>query len=337
MTAERRPPSIHAARAWKDGVVVTTGVDPLKLREYMDQPGELVWIDLVNPAESDLSAILTRAGLPQNAVEDLLGPLERPKIVQHEDWTYFTVYATRHNSEHEFGQAGVPLTRQRISAVVNGTTLLTVRLDDTFDMSLVVQRWDEGADVKAHGMAALVHGLLDVVVDGHFDTIQQLDDVAESLEDELFNDKPPNQQFIRKVYSLRKELSELRRVIVPMREIMQGLQRRTRSQDPDMEAWWIDLNDHVLRAIEWTESVRDMASSLIETDMSMQDWRLNTDMKKLAGWAGVIAVPTLITGWFGQNVEFPGNGEWTGLLISTLIIVGSSLALYLQFKRRDWL
>ena len=92
----------------------------------------------------------------------------------------------------------------------------------------------------------------------------------------------------------------------------------------------------MLRAAEWTESLRDLVSSAFETNLALNDERLNTIMKKLAGWAAIIAVPTAITGWFGQNVPYLGFNEPLGLWLSVAAIVVGSLALYLVFKAKDW-
>lgn len=92
-----------------------------------------------------------------------------------------------------------------------------------------------------------------------------------------------------------------------------------------------------MRASEWTESLRDMVSALFETHVSLLDARLNVVMKKLAGWAAVIAVPTAITGWFGQNVPFPGNGEPLGLVLSVGLIVALTGVVYVMLRRTDWI
>jgi magnesium transporter len=88
---------------------------------------------------------------------------------------------------------------------------------------------------------------------------------------------------------------------------------------------------------EWTESLRDMVTTVFETTLSLQDARLNTVMKKLTGWAAIIAVPTAITGFYGQNVHYPGIDTVGGFVVSTAIIVALVLGLYVMFKRRDWL
>ena len=107
--------------------------------------------------------------------------------------------------------------------------------------------------------------------------------------------------------------------------------------DEELARWYDDLYDHVLRAAEWTESLRDMVTTIVETNLSQQDTRLNTVMKQLAAWAAIIAVPTAITGWFGQNVPYPGFSEVSGYWQSVGLIAVLSITLYIVFKRRDWL
>ena len=195
-----------------------------------------------------------------------------------------------------------------------------------------------------------MHGLLDAVVDGHFDTIQQLDDVIEDLEDELFADRAHGRDFARRVYSIRKDLVALRRVVLPMREVVGALQRHRPTfaaqvlnndangiDHSDLDSWFDDLYDHVLRASEWTESLRDLIGSVFETNLSLQDQRLNDIMKQLAAWAAIIAVPTAITGWFGQNVPYPGFAAAWGVWLTTALILACSLGLFVAFRRRGWL
>lgn len=104
-----------------------------------------------------------------------------------------------------------------------------------------------------------------------------------------------------------------------------------------LDGYFEDLYDHVLRAAEWTESLRDMVSSVFETNLSLQDARLNTVMKKLAGWAAVIAVPTAVTGWFGQNVPYPGFQTTLGLVQSVVAMVIGTVGLYVLFRKKDWI
>lgn len=336
--------SLSASRAWRDGQVVDTDVVPEEIPALVADPDTLVWIDLLEPSTADLHRVVGSLGLPPTAVEDVLGRFERPKIVHHDRWTYVTTSAIRLDADAPGPDGGTArdLVRMRVSAIATASALVTIRLDPRWDMDEVVRRWEEDPDLIGRGVPALLHGLLDAVVDGHFDVLQDLDDRAEDLEDELLGDTPAGDSFIRELYALRKHLVRVRRVVVPMRDVVSGIERRPTSGaagalSQEMAPWWGDLYDHVLRASEWADSLRDMIAFMVETQMSLMDWRLNIVMKKLAGWAAIIAVPTLITGWYGQNVAFPGNGTWGGLAVSTALLLISSVTLYVVFRRRDWL
>lgn len=327
-------------RVWRSGEP-QPDFDFDTISDYLADTDTLVWVDLYHPDHAALTALAEELGLGIWAVEDAVAPSERVKATIYPTFTFFTVYAidvtTAPNSD-----TSALLTRHRISAFVLDRALVTVRLPPEFDIDEVSRRWDE-LDTPRYGVGGLVHGLLDVVVDGHFDAVQVLDDCIEGLEDELFN--PParvsvqRRTFQRRSFQLRKDLVHLRRVVLPMREVVGAIQHRRHDlqRAPDLDPLYIDLYDHVLRVSEWTESLRDMVSTVFETNLSLQDARLNTVMKKLTGWAAIVAVPTAITGFYGQNVPYPGEGTFGGFVVSTVLIVVLVGILYIMFKRRDWL
>lgn len=318
-------------RAWREGRLVHERVPLKDVVAIAHDPDVLVWVDIIAPTPESLSGFAADFGLPQTAVEDALGPKERPKLIRHDTHMFFTVYAVlpqRSTPEH--------LALSRLSGWVMPAALITIRRTDDFDMTEVVRRWEEDPELLKAGSGALVHGLLDTVVDDQFAWIETLDERVEELESQLFDNRQPGTPFARLLFDVRKELVTLRRIVLPMREVVSGLLRDPANTSAKLRPWFDDLYDHVLRAAEWTESLRDLVSSAFETNLALNDERLNTIMKKLAGWAAIIAVPTAITGWFGQNVPYPGFNEPLGLWLSVAAIVVGSLALYFVFKAKDW-
>jgi magnesium transporter len=228
----------------------------------------------------------------------------------------------------------------RISAYALPTCLLTIRKDNNFDMSTVIQRWNDDPGLVKFGVDGLLQGLLDVVIDEHFEILQELDDAIEDLIDILFDDKPDIRALQRRTFEIRRELVALRRVIAPMRDIVATLIRagqNTRQWPPSLLSYYEDLNDHALRAADWLESLRDLVSTIYDTNISLNDTRMNEVMKKLAGWAAIVAVPTLITGWFGMNVPYWGYGSPVGFAISGGLVIVVAVVLFISFKHRDWL
>jgi len=152
------------------------------------------------------------------------------------------------------------------------------------------------------------------------------------------DERPRDKEVQKRSFEFRKSLVLLRRVVLPMREVVNTLLRRDLDAiDEAMAPYFQDVYDHVLRATEWTESLRDLVTTILETNLSIQSNRMNLIMKKVTSWAAIIAVPTAITGFFGQNLKFVGFGTAWGVWFSIGLIAATSLALYVSFKRRDWL
>ena len=337
-------------RLWFDGELKAENFPLADVSEHLHEPGALVWVDMCNPEHRILCELADELGFDENAVEDVVAHSERTKATRYATHTFLTVYATALGPQVADDLESRLLTA-RVSIFVlpggNGGEaggVVTVRHEidpakPIFDIDEVVRRWDENSDLLRLGSPALLHGLLDVVVDGQFDTIQQLDDAIESLEDGLFDDRAQTRKIQRDTYRLRKELVELRRIVLPMREVINTIMRRRaeRGDTVELDGWYADLYDHVIRAAEWTESLRDMITTVFETNLSLQDARLNTIMKKLTGWAAIIAVPTAVTGWYGQNVPYPGFQDFAGVVSSAAIIVIVSFLLYVAFKRNNWI
>lgn len=322
-------------RVWKAGELQQE-FEFDRISDYLTEPDTLVWVDMFDPDHDALAALAQELGLNVWAVEDAVAPSERVKATVYPSHTFFTVYAV--TMETPTDEPKTLLTKHRISAFVLKNALVTVRLAPKWDIHEVLRRWDDLGG-QQYGVSALVHGLLDVVVDGHFDAVQVLDDGIEDLEDTLFDPPKRDANIQRRSFALRKDLVNLRRVVLPMREVVNTIQhhRAETHRAPELDPLYTDLYDHVLRATEWTESLRDMITTVFETNLSLQDARLNTVMKKLTGWAAIIAVPTAITGFYGQNVPYPGFDSWSGFVVSSALIVFLVVVLYVAFRRRDWL
>ena len=318
-------------RLYRNGQVHQGGFPIEELSELIAQEGVTAWVDFTSPSAKDLAAIEEELGLHSLAVEDAVQRAQRPKLDRYDTHLLLVAYAVSLNT------TSGELSSSEITAFITPRALVTVH-DDTFDMNRVATRWDNDADLAGHGVPFLLWGLLDEVVDSHFDTVQQLDTEIEGLEDALFDERPRDHEVQLRSFELRKSLVQLRRVVLPMREVVNTILRRDLAvSSPEMGPYFQDVYDHVLRATEWTESLRDLVTTILETNLSIQSNRMNLIMKKVTSWAAIIAVPTAITGYFGQNVPFPGSDTEWGVWVSAGAIVVTSLALFVVFRKRDWI
>jgi magnesium transporter len=300
--------------------------------EHLDKAGSVVWVDLCAPDADDLSHVAEELGLHRLAVADATDMRQRPKLDHYATHEFLNMYAV--DLDHATGQ----LLLSELSAFITANALITVRKDTAFDIDNVVARWDDLPDLAEFGVGFLLYGLIDHVVDGHFAAVQDLDEEIEKLEDLLFDQGTRDEELQRRSFALRKSLVTLRRVVLPMREVVNSLMRRDLQLLTDeMTPYFQDVYDHVLRATEWTESLRDLVTTILETNITLQGNRLNVITKKVTSWAAIIAVPTAITGWYGQNLPYPGFASTSGLISSFLLILIISVGLYITFKRKDWL
>lgn len=319
-------------RLYRHGVLVAEGFDVADVSEHLADPDSVVWVGFSEPSVADLDLVVAELGLHAVAVDDAVGRHERPKLDHYHSHLLLSAYGVGYDD------ATGAVTTSEVAAFVTRQALVTVSKDGRFDIDAVVQRWDAGADLADSGVAFLLWGLLDEVVDQYFDVVQRLDAEIEAVEDALFADRPRSREVQIRSFRLRKSLVLLRRVVLPMREVVNTLMRRDlHVVDSSMTPYIQDVYDHVLRASEWTESLRDLISTILETNLTVQGNRMNLIMKKVTSWAAIIAVPTAITGFYGQNVPYPGFANATGFWVSSVLIVAVSISLYAMFRRNDWL
>ena len=320
-------------RLYRDGVLEREGFPVAEISDHLADDAVVIWLDLHDPDRSDLAVLSDEFGLHSVAIENAVNRGQRPKVDRYQSYLFLNAYGAQLD-------AGTgELVTSELAAFVTARALITVRKDDGLDIGAVVERWDASPELAKFGVGYLLYGLLDNIVDGHFAVVQALDDAIEGLEDQLFADSPQRDREVqRRSFELRKSLVLLRRVVLPMREVVNALMRRDlHIVGDDLEPYYQDVGDHVLRATEWTDSLRDLVTSILETNVTIQGNRLNVITKKVTGWAAIIAVPTLITGYFGMNVPYPGFSEKAGFAASVATIVLAGLILYLVFKRNDWL
>jgi magnesium transporter len=321
-------------RVYRSGNLVAAGFPVAEISDYLDKDdGSVVWLDLLDPGERDLDVLSDEFGLHPLAVEDAEQQHERTKLDRYSGYLFLTAYSVRLNQKT--GRLGT----SELSAFIMQRALITIRKDESFDIGAVVRYWDGSPDLAKEGVGYLLHGLLDNIVDGYFSAVQSLDDQIEDIEDQLFSDNPREQGMVqRRSFELRKSLVLLRRVVLPMREVVNAVMRRDLGIMTDaLQPYYQDVYDHVLRATEWTESLRDLVTTILETNLTVQANRMNVISKKVTSWAAIIAVPTFVTGFYGMNVPYAGFGRAWGVAVAVVLMVVTSTTLYFVFKAKDWL
>jgi magnesium transporter len=320
-------------RLYRGGTCVEENFDPARISDHLETDDCVVWLDLESPRKEDLELLAEEFSLNPLAVEDATTERQRPKVDHYDDHVFISLYDV--TLIPETGS----LTAHELAVFAAPRYLITVRKTPGYSMDPIVARWDDNDNLAKYGVGYLLWGLLDVVVDGHFETVQQLDDQIDSLEDLLFAPDDQGNAVQRQSYELRKSLVRIRRVVLPTREVLNALMRRDMQiVDSDLMPYYQDVYDHVLRAADWTDSLRDLVSTILETNLTIQGNRMNLIMKKVTSWAAIAAVPTVVTGYYGMNVvTYPHAGTHSGGLAALVLSIFGVAFLYVMFRKRDWL
>jgi magnesium transporter len=319
-------------RLYRGGVLEREGFPVAEVSECLERPGSIVWVDLFRPSPDQLHELARELGLHELAVEDALDEHQRPKLDRYATHLFLSSKAVRVDRDQG------ALEESEIDAFINERWLITVRKDEGFAVDQVLARWDRSPDLARNGVSFLLYGLLDVVVDGYFDAVEVFDAYYDEVSDGIFAERPldPGQQ--RHWFDMRQAMVRFHRLVVPTREAVSSLMRREHTiVTEELYPYYQDVYDHILRIAESTDSLRDLVSTIVETNLSLRDYRQNQIVKKVSSWAAIIAVPALITGYYGMNVPYPGSGRVWGFVFSTGLIIVASAGLYLLFRRRDWL
>ncbi|HET6951038.1 MAG TPA: magnesium transporter CorA family protein [Acidimicrobiales bacterium] len=319
-------------RAYRKGVLEAEGFPVSEVSDRLDDPDAVVWIDYCRPTADDLEAVAAQLGLHELAIEDALEPHQRPKVDRYPTHLFVTAQSVALDAARR------RLDSTEVDAFVGPRWLVTVRSSDGFATGPLTRRWDAAPELVALGPGYLLHTLLDRIVDDYLATVDSFGDYYDDVSDGIFADTPLGPEHQRQWFEMRRVLVRFTRVVAPLREAASTLAHTPHEAiAPEVVPYFQDLYDHVIVVHEATESLRDLVTSLVEANLSLRDFRQNQVMKKVSSWAAIIAVPTLITGYYGMNVPYPTSGRASGVVVSVLVMVAASTGLYVLFRRRGWL
>jgi magnesium transporter len=323
-------------RAYREGQLQDMEMDLDDISDFLGLPDSMLWLDLEGATKENVSMLGREFGFHELALEDCLHPHQRPKIEQYGSYYFLVAYAVS-VKEGE-------LVEHEMAIFVGRNFLVTVRKEPPYDMADVIKRTMAHTDLCKEGGAYLLYVLLDEVVDGYFTALEGLEDEAEDVEDKVFGKdqpsdaEPPAADEQSDIFKLKKQLLKFRRVIAPLREVLDVMQRRTiEVVTVPLEPYYRDVYDHVLRATDFLDNLRDILSSTLEAHLAVISNRLNEVMKRLTSWGAIILVPTLIAGIYGMNFRNMPELRWQiGYPLALGLMLVSAGMLYRAFKRRRW-
>lgn len=292
--------------------------------------GSFVWVGLYEPEESLLDKLQEEFGLHDLAVEDAQSAHQRPKIEAYGNTLFLAVQTAQKAEDHvAFGETQV---------FVGERFLITVRHGASLSYASVRQRLEREPEALALGPTAALHAVLDFVVDNYQPISTDFESELDALEQDIFAESF-RRGTIQRLYELRKELTRMRLAVAPMQDILSQLTRTPAFTIPEeVRPYFRDVYDHARRVSDTIDTLREMVAAAMNVNLSLVTVAQGEIVKKLAGWAALLAAPTLITSWYGMNFEhmpeLPGQYSYA-VVIGAVALVCVSLYFYL--KKIDWL
>ncbi len=307
--------------------------EPVALEDTYEQcrrEGVFAWIGLFEPTEEEFESVRREFGLHELAVEDAIKAHQRPKLEIYGDSLFVVLKTARWiDSEEriEFGE---------ILAFVGDGFIISVRHGETALHDVRLQM-EQRPELLAQGPSAALYAIVDRVVDDYEPVIEELDSAIRETETDVFS--PSGSNPAGRIYQLKRAVLELHTAVAPLVPALQKLATIEHPLiDEDMQPYFRDIHDHLLRASGRVEGFRELLTSILAANLTQASVRQNEDVRKISAWAAIIAVPTLITGIYGMNFEHMPELTWRiGYPLALFIMALACVLLYRQFRRAGWL
>ncbi|WNI22609.1 magnesium and cobalt transport protein CorA [Streptomyces sp. ITFR-16] len=321
-----------------DGTCRTPHEAMLRVREK----GGFAWIGLHEPTEEEFAGIAREFGLHPLAVEDAVHAHQRPKLERYDD-TLFTVFKTIHYVEHtELTATSEVVETGEVMCFTGRDFVITVRHGGHGSLRALRHRLQDDPELLAKGPSAVLHSIADHVVDGYIAVAAAVQDDIDEVEIEVFStpDKgSPRGSDAGRIYQLKREVLEFKRAVSPLLRPMQLLSERPmRLIDPDIQKYFRDVADHLVRVQEEVIGFDELLNSILQANLAQATVAQNEDMRKITSWAAIVAVPTMICGVYGMNFKHMPELRWTyGYPVVMGFIGVVCFSIHRMLKRNGWL
>ena len=290
-----------------------------------------VWLDVIDPTDQELSELQASFDLHELSIEDSRRWGQRSKVEFYPDYLFLVVHGIVLDDERDLVDGEVHLfAGERFF-------LITVRRAPLFEFAAAQERLRSDRGLVAEGIGFHLYLLLDEIVDGYLDTIERLEDLSDDIEDLVFSDEG-DEDVQEDIFRLKRKVVQFRRSVIPMREVIDLIQEFPGLVTPNLVPYYRDVQDHVIRSIEFVDNIRDLLTSALESQLAQVSNRLNVVMKQVTSWAAIILLPTLIAGIYGMNFHNMPELSWkVGYPMALGMMAASAFFLYRMFKKREWL
>ncbi|MFI9148969.1 magnesium and cobalt transport protein CorA [Streptomyces sp. NPDC053367] len=297
-----------------------------------------VWLGLHEPTDHEFAGVAELFDLHPLAVEDAIEAHQRPKVERYGE-TLFAVFKTVCYIEHEeLTATSEVVDTGEIMVFVGHDFVVTVRHGRHGSLGPLREELESDPGQLTKGPSAVLHAVADHVVDDYLNVIESVQLDIDQVETDVFAENGARADPGR-IYQLKRELLELKRAVVPLgRPLLDLADRPVRVVDPEIQAYFRDVSDHLIRATEQIASFDELLNSILQAHLAQVTVAQNEDMRKITAWAAIVAVPTMVCGIYGMNFEHMPELHWRygyGMVIGVIAL--ACVAVYRGFRRNGWL
>jgi len=318
---------------YRNGVRVPVDCEISDLAAVRDRcgPDDFVWVGLHEPEQSELDAVAEVFDLHVLAVEDAVKAHQRPKLERYEDSLFLILKTLWYVDEEDAVETG------EINIFVGHDFVITVRHGKGGALHQARKALEDREHVLVHGPSAVVYAVCDQVVDTYGDVAAELEVDVDEVETSVFSEERTNDA--ARIYVLKRELAEVRRAVMPLREPMNRFATGgVPGIDSEAGPYFRDVVDHLARTAESIDNLDSLLSSAFDAHIAQIGLRQNDDMRRISATVGLIAAPTLVGSIYGMNFRhMPELGWGFGYPFALLLMALSSLTVWIISKRAGWL
>lgn len=300
------------------------------VRAHLERPDCFVWVALKDPEAAELASLQEEFGLHELAVEDAQKGHQRPKIDEYGSSLFVVL--------HLIEPAGDELHAGEVAIFVGPQYIISVRRSAQLGFTEVRRRCEQEPELLQHGPAYVLYALMDTVVDRYFPVLDALTEEIEGIEERIFAGQTTRAQ-IEALYSLKRKLMTVDHATLPLLEVAGKLHGgRVPPICSGLQEYFRDVYDHLLRLKQSIDNLRDMVATAISVNLSLITIQENEVTKRLAAYAALVAVPTMVAGVYGMNFSNMPELRWAyGYPVTLASMFAIDLYLVYRFRKAKWM
>jgi magnesium transporter len=300
------------------------------ISNYVRRPGCLLWVALYDADHAELSEMQQEFGLHELAVEDAHHGHQRPKIEEYGD----SLFVVLHTVDAINGGINIG----EVNVFVGPNYVLSVRSRTEHGFAAVRARCEREPHLLRQGSGFVFYALMDSVVDRYFPVLDAVEDQLEAVEELIFSGKSARSN-IESLYELKQKLMTLKHAAGPLLDASGKLHGgRVPQVCAGTQEYFRDVYDHLIRINQSIDSLRDTVTTAISVNLSLITLQENETTRRIAAYAALVAVPTMIAGVYGMNFKNMPELSWEfGYPVALSIMVILDAVLFYRLRKAGWL